>query len=155
MNEPTEAPESSANSSISSSECDKFAKAAKLDCAMASFGSKKRSGSFDVGGTAAQKLAVESFKNIANTDVSIAGTDGAIGSPTPDPDVEAITTLVKNAGVPIAVADVAAQLHWDSGRASKALSRGGASGRLTFVASAGRTFVGLPAQSAGGSTAPP
>ena len=123
---------------------------------MSTFGSKKRSpGSFDVVGTAAQKLAVESFKNIANTDVSVAVDRDAIGSPAPDPDVEAITALVRNAGAPVAVADVAAQLHWDSGRAAEALSRGGASGRLTFVASAGRTFVGLPAQSGGSSTARP
>ena len=124
---------------------------------MASFGSKKRSpGSLDPGGTAAQKLAVESFKNIANTDIGGAvGGGAAPRARALDPDVDEIVALVRKAGAPVAVADVAVQLHWDSARAAEALARGGAGGRLIFVGSSGRTFVGLPAQPADGSTAPP
>jgi len=119
---------------------------------MAMFGSKKQSsGSLGPGGTAAQKLAVESFKNIANTDVGGLVESAAAAE---DVDVDAIALLLKGAGVPVGVAEVAERLGWDSGRAADALSRGAMSGRLTFVSSQGRTFVGLPARPPGGSAAP-
>jgi hypothetical protein len=71
-----------------------------------------------------------------------------------DPEIDAIAELLKGARMPVAVAEVAERLGWDSGRAADALSRGGASSRLTFMSSQGRTFVGLAAQPAGGSPAP-
>lgn len=119
---------------------------------MAMFGSKKQSsGSLEAGGTAAQKLAVESFKNIANTEIGALVQGPAAAE---DPEVDAIAELLKGASVPVAVAEVAERLGWDSGRAADALSRGATSGRLTFMSSQGRTFVGLPARPAGGSDAP-
>jgi hypothetical protein len=110
---------------------------------MGLFGDKKGSSSvYDARGTAARKMAIESFKNIANT---VVGGDAVMG-PSPDPEVEAIERLLSNATTPVAIAEVAEQLNWDSGRAAEALTRGGDNDRLIFVKSGGRTFVGLPAE---------
>ncbi len=104
------------------------------------FGDKKPSpGGFDPRGTAAQKMAVESFRNIANTEVR-----EQTSRADEDPDVDAIAGLLKGVESPVAVAEVAERLKWDSDRAAGALARGGDRGRLTFVRSGKRTFVGLP-----------
>jgi len=112
------------------------------------FGDKKSSsgiasGLSDVRGTAARKMAVESFRNIADAKVW-----ESAPSPEEDPDVDAIAALLKSADRPVAVAEVAERLSWDSDRAANALGRGGDRGRLTFVRSGNRTFVGLPTASA-------
>jgi hypothetical protein len=108
------------------------------------FGDKKVSpGAFDPRGTAARKMAVESLRNIANTEVR-----DATPSADEDRDVDAIAELLKGVDSPVAVAELAERLKWDSDRAATALARGGDRGRLTFVRSGGRTFVGLPAASA-------
>jgi hypothetical protein len=88
-------------------------------------------------------MAVESFRNIANTEIA-EPTSGV----REDPDVEAIAEVLKNAERPVAVAELAERLSWDSDRAAQALARGGDSGRLTFVRSGNRTFVGLSTASA-------
>ncbi len=105
------------------------------------FGDRKPSSSgYDPRGTATQKMAVESLKNIASFTVGERSSP-----PDDDPDVDAISTLLKDAHSPVAIAEVAERLGWDSGHAADALARGGDRGRLTFLRTGGRTFVGLPA----------
>lgn len=104
------------------------------------FGDKKVSSSvYDPRGSAARKMAVESFRNIANTEVR----DTAQNSGE-DTDLDAIAELLKGVDSPVAVAEVAERLNWNSDRAAQALARGGDRGQLTFVRSGSRTFVGLP-----------
>src|SRR5579871_311463 len=118
---------------------------------MAAFeGRQSSTGAFETGGSAARKLAVESFTNIAKTVIGGARASAA----TADPEVDAIATLLKTAGGPMGVVEVAERLAWNSGRVAEALSRGGSSGRLVFTSSQGSTLVGLPAQPAGAVAAP-
>ena len=108
---------------------------------------KSSSSGFDPRGTATQKMAVESFLNIANTTIG-GDVGGGVGLrrplPAQDADVDAIIALVEGAKAPLAIAEMADRLRWDSDRAANALERGGDLGRLTFARDGGRTFVGLP-----------
>ncbi len=100
-------------------------------------------------------MAVESFKNIANAEVTVTGgMGGAVSAPEPDADVDAIADLLKDASAPVAIADLTTRLGWDSGRTADALARGGDRGRLSFVRYGDRTFVGLPAFSSERPAAP-
>jgi hypothetical protein len=108
------------------------------------FGDKKLSpGAPDPRGTAARRLAVESLINIAGASVGEAPSSAAN-----DPEVGAIVELLKSVDRPVAVADVAERLKWDSERAAQALARGGDGGVLTFIRSGASTFVGLSTASA-------
>jgi len=118
-------------------------------------GSKKTmSNPYDFHGSAAQRIAVESLKNIAN--VTIGGeprpskSEGSHTPPetAPDPDLDAVVNLLRNARSPLSVADVAGRLQWDSNRAAGTLSRGGGIGRLVFSVVNGRTLVALAEQGA-------
>lgn len=100
----------------------------------------------DFRGSAAQRIAVESFKNIANVVI------GEVASPPADEaDIAAVVALLQATASPIAIAEVAERLGWDSTRAANALAAGGAAHRLMFFTSDGWTKVGI----AGGSRAAP
>jgi hypothetical protein len=105
------------------------------------FGRKGRSADYDLRGSAARKLAVESLRNIANVSVSDAGSD--VVGPDSDPEVAAIVGLLRGARKPLYVAEVAERLQWDSDRAANALARGGDSGVLAFSKDGDTTMVAL------------
>src|SRR5271165_1666001 len=102
---------------------------------MSSFSSGKKSnpGASDFRGSAAQRIAVDSFKNIAN--VTITATD---------PDVAEIVGFLRKSSGAAYVYKVADRLGWDSTRAANAMSRGAADGQLIFTADEkGYTMVEL------------
>ena len=102
---------------------------------MSSFSSGKKpaASAADFRGSAAQRIAVDSFKNIAN--VTITATD---------PDVAEIVGFLRKSSGAAHVYDVADRLGWDSTRAANAMSRGAADGQLTFAADRkGHTMVEL------------
>ena len=108
------------------------------------FGDRRlSSGVLDARGTAARKMAIDSFRNIADTTLGPSEADAAR-----DRDVDAIVALLKKADQPVAVVEVAERLGWDSDRAAQALSYGGDRGLLTFVRTSPQTLVGLPAAQA-------
>ncbi|MDQ2080436.1 hypothetical protein RA307_09610 [Xanthobacteraceae bacterium Astr-EGSB] len=105
------------------------------------FGRKGRSGDYDVRGSAAQKLAIESLRNIANVSVSDVGSAPA---PTAmDDELATIAEVLRGAGTALAVAAVAERLGWDSDKTANALARGGQTGVLKFSREGDRTTVAL------------
>jgi hypothetical protein len=105
------------------------------------FGRKGRSADYDLRGSAARKLAIESLRNIAN--VSVSDTGSEVVGPESDPEVAAIVGLLRGAAMPLPVAEVAERLQWNSDKAANALARGGESGVLTFSKDGNTTTVML------------
>jgi hypothetical protein len=93
------------------------------------------------GGKAAQKLAIESLRNIAN--VRVRDTDAEPAGPDTDTELAAIVGVLRGAGTPLAVAEVAERLRWDPDKTASALERGGLSGLLKFSRDGDRTTVAL------------
>ena len=77
--------------------------------------------SFGQSGSAAQKLALDSFQNIANIDIE----STVAATPDIDAEVEAVGKVLRAAATPLPVAKVAEHLPWDSGQVAKVLARGG------------------------------
>ena len=105
------------------------------------FGRKGKSLDYDLRGSAAQKLAIESLRNIANVRVRDTGIETAISKG--DEELKAIVGLLRDAGTPLPVSEVAERLQWDSGKAADALARGGEIGMLIFSKDGDRTTVAL------------
>ncbi|HME84080.1 MAG TPA: hypothetical protein VKG91_05890 [Roseiarcus sp.] len=98
-----------------------------------SSGKKSESSASDFRGSAAQRIAVDSLKNIANVTIT------AI-----KPEVAEIIALLRKSSGALYIYDVADRLGWDSARAANAMSRGAADGQLTFIADdKGQTMVEL------------
>lgn len=106
------------------------------------FGRKSKSGDYDLRGSAARKLAIESLRNIANVNISGSGVEGAV-SPETDPELAAIIGVLRGAGTPLAVTEVAERLRWKSDKTANALARGGESGVLRFSTNGETTTVSL------------
>lgn len=81
-------------------------------------------------GTAATKLAIESFRNIANADIGMA--KSASSTPGDDDAITKVISLLQEAGSAMAVADIAKRLNMDSSRAANILVRAGKAGLLKF-----------------------
>jgi hypothetical protein len=105
------------------------------------FGRKRKSSDYDLRGSAAQKLAIESLRNIANVNVS--DTESEVVGPATDPEIAAIIGVLRGAGTPLTVAEVADRLQWDPDTAANALARGGETGVLAFSKDGDRTTVTL------------
>ncbi|MEJ2377952.1 MAG: hypothetical protein P8Y71_22060 [Pseudolabrys sp.] len=91
-------------------------------------------------GSAEQKLAVESVRNVANWGVHEKTGESAADT---DRELAAIVSVLRNAGTSLAVAEVAKQLQWDSEKTANALARGGEFGVLGFSRDGDWTTVAL------------
>jgi hypothetical protein len=98
-----------------------------------SYVSSKRSKSgyagFGQQGSAARKVAVDSFQNIANVEISKPATTGSAEDAE---ELKAISGVLHEAAKPLSVAEIAERLAWDSAKAANALARGGQYGLLRF-----------------------
>ena len=115
---------------------------------MVDFKKSSRLGESDMLGSAAQELAVESFRNIANVkigrgnvaDVKVVCVEPA--TPQSDNELAAVVDLLRGSGA-LAVAGVADRLHWSSDKTANALVRGGKAGVLRFSKDGNNTTVAL------------
>ncbi len=116
---------------------------------MVDFKKSSRLGESDMLGSAAQELAVESFRNIANVKIGRDRGRGNFGggriepaSSQPDNELAAVVDLLRGSGA-LAVAGVADRLHWSSDKTANALVRGGKAGVLRFSKDGNNTTVAL------------
>jgi hypothetical protein len=106
---------------------------------------KAKSGylSFGQQGSAARKVAVDSFQNIANVEIGSSEAVTAAGSVEASEELKTISDVLHEAAKPLAVAEIAERLRWDSAKVANALVRGGQSGALKFSKIGETTLVEL------------